>query len=85
LFSLVELEVIADRTIRFSSQLWPICFWITEKRWKKEKDTMAEESNALAWRAIRPGCTTTTRAVFSSKKLPPKLQTFHHISITSKH
>jgi hypothetical protein len=39
LFSLVELEVIADRTIRFSSQLWPICFWITEKRWKKEKDT----------------------------------------------
>ena len=26
-----------------------------------------------------------TKAVFSSKKLPPKLQTFHHISITSKH
>ena len=24
-------------------------------------------------------------AVFSSQKLPPKLQTFHHISITSKH
>ena len=27
----------------------------------------------------------TTSAVFSSKKLLPKLQTFHHISITSKH
>jgi len=26
-----------------------------------------------------------TMAVFSSQKLPPKLQTFHHISITSKH
>jgi hypothetical protein len=68
LFSLVELEAIADRTISFSSQLWLICFWITEQSLKKEKDTITEEEgslstcspNALACGTIRPGCTTSS-------------------------